>query len=186
MHLLLWGAGWPPAHHTGSEHVLSFSEMSEDVFNTFPMGIVQWWIPIWKRKWHSGHFFFIKKVARWMILFSDMKLYFHFLLSSHGWSSEGLPTIEELTVSQATPEKKSTDKSPSRIQDLLSGDALPIILKHVTIQTLPFPGWKRKPCPNLLISYASFTVGGGGRLAPCTSHWVWTCPKFFWNVWRCV
>ena len=55
------------------------------------------------------------------VLFTDMKPYFHFLLSSHGWSSDGLPTIEELPVSQATPEKKSTDKSPSRIQDLFLG-----------------------------------------------------------------
>ena len=75
-----------------------------------------------------------------------MKPYFHFLLSSHAWSSDGLPTIEELPVSQATPEKKSTDKSPSTIQDLLSGDALPVTLKHVTIQQLPLSGWKRKLC----------------------------------------
>ena len=100
------------------------------------------------------------------VLFTYMKPYFHFLLSTHGWSSEGLPTIEELSVSQATPEKKSTDKSPSRIQDLLSGDALPITLKHVTIQTLPLAGWKRKPCPNFLISYASSTVGGGAGWPP--------------------
>ena len=95
------------------------------------------------------------------ILFTNMKPYFHFLLSSHAWSSDGLPTIEELPVSQATPEKKSTDKSPSRIQDLLSGDAFPITLKHLTIQTLPLSGWKRELCTIFLIWAFSVRLGGG-------------------------
>ena len=106
------------------------------------------------------------------VLFTDIKPYFHFLLSSHGWSSEGLPTIEELTVSQATPEKKSTDKSPSRIQDLLSGDAFTIMLKHVTIQTLPLSGWKRKPCPFLggkMVIFKLIVRGMFRRVSWCPS-----------------
>ena len=99
-----------------------------------------------------------------IVLFTDMKPYFHFLLSTHGWSSEGLPTIEELTVSQATPEKKSTDKSPSRIQDLLSGDAFTITLKHVTIQTPPLSGWKRELCTNFWFGAFTVCLWGGGSL----------------------
>ena len=134
------------------------------------------------------------------VLFTDMKPSFHFLLSSHGWSSDGLPTIEELPVSQATPEKKSTDKSPSKIQDLLSGDAFPITLKHVTIQTLPLSGWKRELCtifpPNqhkvwvvcfvcLFVRFCLFFFGGGALLSilhPISHHHnnnIWSVAKVF-------
>ena len=115
------------------------------------------------------------------VLFTDMKPYFHFLLTSHGWSSDGLPTIEELPVSQATPEKKSTDKSPSRIQDLLSGDAFPMTLKHLTIQTLPLSGWKRELCTIFLIWAFSVRLGGGVSTLHHISHNqnIWTIAKGF-------
>ena len=101
-----------------------------------------------------------------IVLFTDMKPYFHFLLSSNSWSSEGLPTIEELTVSQATPEKKSTDKSPSRI--LIVGRCFYHHAKTCNNSNTALIGLKARALPKFLVwsIHCMFVWGGGSQYTP--------------------